>query len=179
MFVDTRLTFLTAGAAFGNAVTNSPRGNIFDRAGGMNDPITAPAGTLPFNVMTNLGDGKSPMWMVIEVTTNYDGTTTAFNLATDADSAFGSPTVIATTGPIAAASLTVATATNYGAGIFIVQLPETHTYERYVGLTITTTGAGTAGAVNAFLTNDISRMSRNAAADNSYKNNQNAKRTGE
>lgn len=94
--------------------------------------------------------GNAALFLVITVedaATSGGSATASFSLLTDADPAMGSPTVVATTGALAVASMTS------GALVTVLAVPVGFAWERYVGLRQTTgTAAFTAGSINAFLT---------------------------
>ena len=103
----------------------------------------------------NIADG---LYLVIIVTTQVDsaadGASVQFHLASDAAAAIatdGSATYHFSTDAIAEATLAP------GYRVCAVRLPH-GTYERYIGILQTTSGeAVTAGAVDAFLTTDVSQ----------------------
>jgi len=112
----------------------------------------------------DIGNGE-PMYLVIQVDTAIITASAAgtvkFQLASDASAAIatnGTATVHYDTGTIATgaagAGLTAA-----GATIAAIALPmEGNVYERYLGiLCVTATTTTTAGAINAFLTKDVSK----------------------
>lgn len=113
----------------------------------------------------NLGVEEGPLYLVIRPTTEIitagAAGTLQFQLASDAQAA------IATDGSAtlhAASALHVTDGTDAngpgmkaGGDAFIIKLP-VGTYERYLGiLAVTATTTTTAGAIDAFLTKDISR----------------------
>jgi hypothetical protein len=112
----------------------------------------------------DIGNGE-PIYLVIQcdtsIITGGSAGTVKFQLASDAAAAIatdGSATVHYDTGTIvtgaAGSGLTAA-----GATIAAVALPmEGNAYERYLGiLCVTATTTTTAGAINAFLTKDVSK----------------------
>jgi len=101
----------------------------------------------------NIGAGEE-MWLVIHVTTTATSggaATGEFKLVSDSTADLAtSPTTHLTSGALAVATLV--------AGYYILKarLPS-GAYEKYLGVTQTTaTAAFTAGAINAFLTHDVS-----------------------
>lgn len=112
----------------------------------------------------DIGNGE-PIYLVIQcdtsIITGGSAGTVKFQLASDAAAAIatdGSATVHYDTGTIATGAsgsgLTAA-----GATIAAIALPmEGNAYERYLGiLCVTATTTTTAGAINAFLTKDVSK----------------------
>lgn len=112
----------------------------------------------------DIGNGE-PIYLVIQcdtaIITGGAAGTVEFQLASDAAAAIatdGSATVHYDTGTIvtgaAGSGLTAA-----GAAIAAIALPmEGNAYERYLGvLCVTATTTTTAGAINAFLTKDVSK----------------------
>jgi hypothetical protein len=104
----------------------------------------------------DIGTGE-PLFLVIQVSTavtSAGAATVAFELASDSQAAIaadGTATVHLATAAIAKATLVA------GYLVIAVQLPP-GTYERYLGvLQNVATAALTAGAINAFLTHDISK----------------------
>lgn len=144
MILDDRLEFCDATAANGSTVSIL-----------VGDVVDTHVGTL--NTLQNMG--ACPLYFVVQVTTAYSGGTSAqFQLATDSTANLAtSKTVHIDTGAIAVATLV--------AGYQLVfTLPNSHTYERYMGVWLTTVGVVAAGAINAFLTEDPQLW--NAYADN-------------
>lgn len=112
----------------------------------------------------DIGNGE-PMYLVIQcdtsIITGGAAGTVKFQLASDAAAAIatdGSATVHFDTGAIATGAAG-AGLTEAGATIAAIALPmEGAVYERYLGiLCVTATTTTTAGAVNAFLTKDVSK----------------------
>jgi hypothetical protein len=113
----------------------------------------------------DLGAGDS-LWLVIQVATTATSggsATGQFHLCSDAQAAIatnGTATYHFSSGAIPVATLAA------GYQVACVKLPA-GTYERYVGIVQTTgTAAFTAGAVNAFLTNDPVQIRHYADAVN-------------
>lgn len=134
MILDERLEFCDATAAFGTGVSQIV-GDVIDSG----------------NFTKDLGAGE-PIYLVIQVSTAYSGGTSAefqFRSSTLAALTGGTTTTHYSTGAIAVANLT--------AGYTIaIALPQ-DTYQRYAGMWLVTVGAVAAGAINAFLTKDVSK----------------------
>jgi hypothetical protein len=112
----------------------------------------------------DIGSGE-PIYLVIQcdtaIITGGSAGTVKFQLASDAAAAIatdGSATVHYDTGTIATGAAG-AGRTAVGGTIAVITLPmEGAVYERYLGiLCVTATTTTTAGAVNAFLTKDVSK----------------------
>lgn len=103
----------------------------------------------------NIGAGVPPLFFIVIVSTTATSggsATGQFSLVTSDSSNLSSATVIASGAAIAVASLTAGTVA------FVVALPP-GVYKRYIGLQQTTgTAAFTAGAVNAFLAEDVNAI---------------------
>lgn len=141
--------------------------------------VAASAGTALIGDVINLETARDigagePIYLVIQVDTAIitggAAGTVQFQLASDAQAAIatnGSATVHYDTGTIATgaagAGLTAA-----GATVAVVALPmEGAVYEQYLGILCTTaTTTTTAGAINAFLTTDVSKWKAYADAQN-------------
>lgn len=139
--------------------------------------VAAAAGTAVIGDVIDLGaEGRDigngePLYLVIqtntEVITGGVAGTVKFQLASDSTSDLAtSPTVHYDTGTlVTAAAGANDDRLNVGGKIAVVALPQGAIYERYLGiLAITATTATTAGAINAFLTHDVSAY--RAYADN-------------
>ena len=105
----------------------------------------------------DIGTGED-LYAVVLVSTAVESAgaaTVQFKLASDAQAAIatdGTATIHAETAAIGKASLVA------GSKAFAVKLPQ-GTYERYLGVLVTTAVATTsAGAINAFLTKDVSSL---------------------
>lgn len=141
--------------------------------------VAASAGTaligdvIDLETARDIGNGE-PIYLVIQVDTAIitggAAGTVKFQLASDAAAAIatdGSATVHYDTGTIdtgaAGAGLTAA-----GATIAAIALPmEGNAYEQYLGILCTTaTTTTTAGAINAFLTTDVSKWKAYPDASN-------------
>ena len=103
----------------------------------------------------DIGTGE-PLYVVIQVTTavtSGGSATVKFHVASDAGAAIaadGSETIHSSTNAIAKASLTAGATL-----IFPLPAAGSVAYERYLGIEqVTATAALTAGAVNAFITNE-------------------------
>lgn len=146
MILDTTTEFCDATSAILN-IGNAIIGNVIDRQA-------------PTNTLVDLGTGER-VYLVIQVATTFVGPTATiqFDLRSDSVAALtSSPTTHYSTGPIAVATW-VAGYTK------IVALPSEATYEKFIGIWETVAAANvTAGAINAFLTRDITRWK--AYADN-------------
>lgn len=133
MFLDERTEFCDATAAFGTGVSQIV-GDVID--------------TGATNTLKDLGNGQ-PVYLVLQVTTAYSGGTSAqFQLATDSTANLAT----SRTNHIDTTAIAVATLTAGYTRIF--PLPWDATYERFMGIWLTTVGAVAAGAINAFLTTD-------------------------
>lgn len=146
MWLDERLEFADATALNTGAAGTYNIGDVFDTHG----PTVGHGSGL--NVTRDLGaDGE--LYLVIRVATaatSGGAATGQFRLVSDdtATPSTTTATVHYTSAAIAVASLTA------GATVAVVRLPS-GSYERYVGIQqITGTAAFTAGAIDAFLTND-------------------------
>lgn len=99
--------------------------------------------------LKNIGGGE-PIYLVIQIDTTLVGATSTseFKLVSDSTADLAtSPTLHYTSGALPVAT-TVA-----GYQVCVVPLPSQATYERYLGVTVTSAVANTtAGKVNAFLT---------------------------
>lgn len=138
MILDERTEFADAAAValnIGNAI--APNTDVID------------LGATP--TLRDLGNGRD-MFLVIQVTTTFVGatSTTTFDLVSGSTANLAtSKTTHASTGAIPVATL-VAGYTK------VIPLPIEATYARYLGLWQTVATANvTAGAINAFLTNDV------------------------
>lgn len=138
MFIDSRLELADA-AAIALNTTNAiaPNCNVID------------LGATP--TLRDLGAGE-PMYWVIQVTTDFAGAgNVTFDLVSDSAAALTtSKTTHITTGAIAYTAWTAGTTK-------IFALPQEATYEQYVGIWETASGNLTGGAINSFLTRDVSR----------------------
>ena len=138
MILDEKLEFADA-AAIALNTTNAiaPNTDVID------------LGAVP--TLRDLGAGE-PIYLVIQVSTVFGGAgNVTFDLVSDSTANLAtSKTTHLTTGALAFGT--------YTAGkTFIFALPGEVTYERYLGLWETTSGNLTSGAINAFLTKDVSR----------------------
>lgn len=138
MILDERNEFCDATSAILN-IGNAIIGNVID------------LGATP--TLQNLSGGDG-LYLVLQVDTAFVGATATikFDLLSDSVAALTtSPTTHWTTGAIAVAT--------WAAGYTkIVELPNEATYERYLGLWETVATANvTAGKINAFLTQDVSK----------------------
>lgn len=154
MILDERSEFCDATALNTGAAGTYLIGDVYD---------TGIAGTTA--QPNNLGVGEQ-LYLVIQVATTATSggaATGQFALVSDAQAAIatnGTATVHFQTGAIALATLVA------GYRVAVVALPH-GTYERYLGILQTTgTAAFTAGAVDAFLTNDASAWAAYADAVN-------------
>ena len=138
MILDERLEFADA-AAIALNTTNAIAPNT--------DVINQ--GATP--TLRDLGAGE-PMYWVIQVTTSFGGAgNVTFDLVSDSAAALTtSKTTHITTGAIAYTAWTAGTTK-------IFALPQEATYEQYVGIWETASGNLTGGAINSFLTRDVSR----------------------
>jgi subtilisin family serine protease len=121
----------------------------------------------------DIGNGE-PIYLVIQCATSIitggNAGTIKFQLASDAQAAIatdGSATVHFDTGTFVTDG-DDANALDAGASIAVVALPmEGTAYERYLGiLCVTATTTTTAGAINAFLTKDVSKWKAYADGQN-------------
>lgn len=96
--------------------------------------------------------GHQALWLVITVdtaATSGGAATGTFQVVTDSDPAFGSPTVVATTTTIPVASMTASGAE----ALAVLPFPTGAALERYIGLRqVTGTAAFTGGVVTAVVT---------------------------
>lgn len=150
MIIDSQNEFCDATSAIlASGATGAILGNVINTAA-----------SSAFNTLVDQGTGER-VYLVIQVATTFVGatSTTVFSLRTDSAAALtSSPTTHWSSAAIPVATL-VAGYT------IVVPLPAEATYERYMGLWETVATANvTAGAVNAFLTHDITRWK--AYADN-------------
>lgn len=140
MILDERAEFCDATSAI-LAVGNAIIGDVMD------------LGATP--TLRDIGAGE-PTYLVIQVTTTFVGatSTTQFDLYSDSTANLAtSATTHLSTGPIGVATLVAGYQLAYA-------LPLGATYERYLGLWETVATADvTAGAINAFLTQDVSKVS--------------------
>lgn len=117
--------------------------------------------------LRDLGQGN-PVYLVVTIqttATSGGAATLQIQLASDAQAAIatdGSATVHVQSDAIAVASLAA------GTSVLAIALPmEGNAYERYLGiLQVTGTAAFTAGAIDAFLTMDVSKWKAYADGDN-------------
>lgn len=101
-------------------------------------------------IARDLGNGRDIWWYVSADVAGAGGTSIAVNLVTDDNAALATPTVIASSGTIALASMTPA-----GKMLYMIPLPvEGVPYERYLGIQLVTTGVFSAGAISSGLTLD-------------------------
>lgn len=154
MILDERNEFCDATALNTGAAGSYLIGDVID---------TSIAGTA--TQPNDLGAGDA-LWLVIQVATTATSggsATGQFHLCSDAAAAIavdGSATYHFSSGAIPVATLVA------GYRVACVKLPS-GTYERYIGIVQTTgTAAFTAGAVNAFLTNDPVQIRQYADAVN-------------
>lgn len=106
----------------------------------------------------NLGVGED-IYLVVSVQTTLVGAgiTTLVEFITDDNAPLATPVVLATLGTFAALAV--------AGSRFVIKLPISSLYQRYIGVLFTTSGAGlTGGAFDAFLTKDIQAFT--AYADN-------------
>lgn len=155
MLIDALDTFCSATAASGNGVSNLV-GNVRDTH---ILSVVGPSGTLTdFNTLLSIG---SRMLWVVQVQTSYSGgTSVQYQLATDSTANLAtSRTNHLDTGAVAVASLVAGAGGGAGAGGYTraFWLPPDLTYERYMGVWVTTVGATTLGKINSFLTTDTRR----------------------
>ena len=143
MILDERTEFADSTALNTGAAGTYNIGDVIDTQG-------TTIGTA--NLTRDLGS-VDPLWLVIRVAvaaTSGGSATGQFRLVSD-DS--GTPSTTTATVHYTSAAIPVASLTA-GATIAVVQLPS-GSYERYLGIQqITGTAAFTAGAIDAFLTND-------------------------
>lgn len=140
MILDLLFTFAAATALNTGAAGTYLVGNVVD------------LGALP--VLKDIGIGEA-VWCVISIdtTATSGGSATGdFKIVSDSTADLAtSPTLHASTGPLAVATLIAGTV------IKAIRLPS-DSYERYLGLTQTTAVAAfTAGKINAFLTKDYAK----------------------
>lgn len=141
MFIDSNLEFCDAASAAldtGDGITKL--GNHKDV-----HPLTGDNATVDLS-------GGEPIYLVIEVTTAFVGSGASYklDLTTSTETALSGGTTknIYTTGTLTIGNFTVGKR-------FIASLPN-EDYHRYLGIRGTATGANvTAGAINAFITKDV------------------------
>jgi hypothetical protein len=144
MIIDKRTEFADAVALNTGAAGTYNIGDVYDSRGS--------AGVNP-NTLVDLGTATDDLYLVVSVSTtatSAGSATGTFRLVSD-DS--GAPST--TTATVHAVSATFAVAAmTAGTTLMAVKLPA-GSYERYLGIQqITGTAAFTAGAIDAFLTND-------------------------
>ena len=126
-------------------------GDVIDLGGAALNPV----------VPGDVGQGKTPMYLVVQITTavtSAGAATVAFELSSDAQAAIavdGTATIHYSTAAIPKATLVV------GYVAATVALPmQTPAYERYLGIIANVAAAAlTAGKANAFLTLDPAKWS--------------------
>jgi hypothetical protein len=134
MIIDKLLEFADAATAFVNVGTLTI-GDVVD------------LGAAP--TLQNIGGGE-PIYLVVQIDTTIVGvgSSSQFKLVSDSTANLTtSPTTHMDSGAIPVAT------TLAGYTVFCAPLPSTPNYERYLGVTVTSSGANTtAGKINAFLT---------------------------
>lgn len=145
MILDDRLEFADATALSTSATADAIFGDVID---------TNPNGS--GNTLTDIGTGE-PLYLVIQVTTALTSATSLrIRLYSDSTANLAtSPTTHWDSGAVAIATWNAAVTP--GGAAYVVALPPTKTYEKYVGLWQNVVGTLGAGALNAFLTRDPTR----------------------
>jgi len=146
MIHDERTEFLDANATSGTGVSQLV-GDVID---------TQLSGSL--NLLTGLDNGESIYLVITCDTSASGGTSIQFQLASDSTADLAtSRTNHLDTGAVAVASFVAPDGVGKNGYVFVRELPRDFTYERYLGIWMTTVGAVTAAKTNAFLTRDAAR----------------------
>lgn len=146
MILDERAEFCDATEAIGTGASKLV-GDVIDRQA-------------TSNTLIDFGAGQE-VFFVLQVTTAYSGGTSAqFQLASDSTANLAT----SRTNHIDTGAITVGTLTAGYTKVY--RLPVSKTYERYLGVWLTTVGAVAAGNINAFLTTDASAWAHYADASN-------------